>query len=85
MRLITYSADTTADAAAKQIEILRRLNTAQRADMTFQLSDNLRQIVEAGVRQRHPDWDDGAVKRGVLRLTIGERLFREIFADAGAC
>jgi hypothetical protein len=80
----TIPADTTVDAAVKQIEILRRLNIAQRADMTFQLSDNLRQIVEAGVRQRHPDWDDRAVKRDVLRLTIGECLFREIFADAEA-
>jgi hypothetical protein len=84
MRLNTISADTAVDAAIKQIEILRRLNTAQRADMTFQLSDNLRGIVEAGVRRRHPDWDEQAVKRGVLRLTIGEHLFREIFAGAGA-
>jgi pimeloyl-CoA synthetase len=84
MKLNAIPVDTVIDAAVKQIEILRRLNTAQRADMTFQLSDNLRQIVEAGVRQRHPDWDDRAVKRGVLHLTIDERLFREIFADAGA-
>jgi len=80
MRLNSIPADTTIDAAVKQIEILRRLNTAQRADMTFQLSDNLRQIIEAGIRQRHPDWDNQAVKRGVLRLTIGERLFRETFS-----
>ena len=82
MRWTTESTDTTAEAAIKQLEVLRRLDIAARAEMTFQLSDNLRRIVEAGVRQRHPDWDDQAVNRGVLRLTKGERLFQEIFADA---
>jgi hypothetical protein len=77
----TIPADTTIDAAVKQIEILRRLNTAQRADMTFQLSDNLRQIVEDGVRCRHPDWDREAVKRDVMRLTLGERLFQKVFRN----
>jgi hypothetical protein len=70
------------DADIKQLEVLRRLDIAERAEIVFQLSDNLRRTVEAGVRQRHPDWDDQAVKRCVLRLTIGERLFQEIFADA---
>jgi hypothetical protein len=81
MRLNSIPADTTIDAAVKQIEILRRLNTAQRADMTFQLSDNLRQIVEGGVRYRHPNWDQEAVKREVMRLTLGERLYRKVFRN----
>jgi hypothetical protein len=45
--------------------------------MMFELSDNLRSLVEAGVRHRHPRWDDRAVEREVTRLMIGDDLFRQ--------
>ena len=71
--------DTTAAAARKQIEILRAMDISDRAEMTFQLSDNLRATIEAGVRQRHPDYNDEEVKKAVIRLTVGEKLFKEAF------
>ncbi len=74
-------ADTTVDAARKQFEILRRLGAQTRIKMAFELSDNLRSIVEAGVRLRHPDYDDQKVKQQVLRLMIGETLFKQIYPD----
>jgi len=77
-------ADTTVDAVVKQTEILRRIGISGRAKMTFELSENLHQTVEAGVMHRHPDWDEQAVRRAVVRLMIGERLFREVFGDTEA-
>jgi hypothetical protein len=74
-------ADTTFEAACRQNEVLRRIGIAGRAAMTFELSDNLRRIVEDGVRDRHPDWDEQAVRLRVIRLTLGERLFNETFGD----
>jgi len=76
----TTSSDTTIDAAVKQFEILRKLDTETRAQMTFQLSDNLHQIVEDGIRHRHPEFNEKQVKRELLRLTIGEQLTSRIFA-----
>lgn len=76
--------DTTIEAAVRQFEILRKLDINARAEMTFQLSNNLRRIVEAGVRQRHPDYDGETVKKAVLRLMIGERLFQEVFRNLQA-
>jgi hypothetical protein len=74
-------ADTTIDAAVRQLEVLRKLSTAERAEMTFQLCDDLRRIAEAGVRYRHPDYDRQAVRRAVLFLTLGPTLFREAFGN----
>lgn len=74
-------ADTTIEAARKQFEILRRLDAETRLKMAFALSDNLRSIVEAGVRLRHPQYDEQQINRQVIRLMIGERLFREIFEE----
>lgn len=78
----TIPTDTTIDAAVKQFEILSRLSTAQRAEMMFQLSDNLHSILEEGIRHRHPEYEPKQIKREVLRLMIGERLFRQVSKDA---
>jgi len=51
-------ADTTLEAVRKQFEILRRLGPEGRLRMAFEMSDNLRRIVEAGVRGRHPDYNE---------------------------
>ena len=74
-------ADTTIDALKKQFQVLRRMDTAGRAEMTFELSDNLREIVKAGIRYRHPDYDERSVTLAVLRLTIEPQLFQEAFGD----
>ena len=46
--------DTTLDAARREFEILRKLGPEVRAEMVFKLSDNLRDLVEAGIRHRNP-------------------------------
>lgn len=75
--------DTSDGALREHIRGLRRLGISGRAAMTFELSDNLRQIVKDGVRHRHPDWDEAQVKREALRLVLGDRLFNEAFGDVG--
>jgi pimeloyl-CoA synthetase len=74
--------DTTRDAFIKQMEILRGLGTSGRAAMTFELSDNLRQIVKDGVRHRHPDWDEARVKEEFLRIVLGTRLYDEAYGKS---
>jgi pimeloyl-CoA synthetase len=77
MNLIPH--DTTIDALQKQFEILERIGIAGRAEMTFQLSDNLRQIIEDGVRLRHPEYNDKQVRQEVLRITLGDELYRKAY------
>ncbi len=74
-------ADTTLEAARKQFEILRRLGPEVRLKMAFEMSDNLRSIVEAGVKGRNPNYDEQKIKQEVLRLMIGEALFKQIYPD----
>ena len=74
-------ADTTIEAMRKQIEILRLMGSEARLKMAFDLSDNLRSIAETGVRERHSDYSEQQIKREVLRLTIGDRLYVEVFGE----
>lgn len=76
--------DTTAEALAVQFRVLRRLGPSGRLAKTFELCDNLRFLVAAGVRHRHPDWDDRAVEREVIRLTIGDDLFGQAYGKGSA-
>ncbi len=76
--------DTTADALAVQTRALRRIGPGGRAAMMFELSDNLRSLVEAGVRHRHPHWESRAVEREVTRLMIGDDLFQRACGKGSA-
>jgi hypothetical protein len=76
--------DTTPEAFRRQLEVLRRLGVEGRAAMTFELSDNLRALVKAGVRHRHPAWDDRTVEREVIRLMIGDDLFQRAYGEEPA-
>ena len=49
--------------------------------MAMELSDGLRSIIESGVRQRHPDYDEKMVRLAAIRIAIGEELFRQAYPD----
>jgi hypothetical protein len=63
--------DTSARVAAVQIQMYRTLGEAQRAEIVADLSDALRDFAAAGVRQRHPEYDDDRVQREVLAVFYG--------------
>lgn len=67
------------EARAVHDAALDRLGTAGRARMTFELSNNLRRLVESGIRLRHPDYDERKVRLAALKLAVGPVLFREAF------
>jgi len=76
--------DTTPEALAKQFEVLRRIGPADKAAMTFELSDNVRELAKAGIRHRHPDWDADRVKRAYARMILGKTLFNEVYGVGSA-
>jgi hypothetical protein len=52
------AADTSPDANAVQIEAYRRMGGTGRAQVMFHLGEMARQTTAAGIRSRHPDYDD---------------------------
>jgi hypothetical protein len=73
------SADTSKEAAAKQLEVLRNMGPAGRLKLTMDLCDNLRNITKAGIRHRHPDYTEQQVTQAYLRLILEPELFQEVF------
>ncbi len=74
-------ADTTQEAAWVQIKVLRRLSPEQRLLQTLRISDSMRALTAAGVRARHPDYNDEEVRLTVIRMWLGDDLFRKAFPD----
>jgi hypothetical protein len=52
-----------------------------RARMTFELSDNVRAVTEAGIRHRHPEYDDRRVRLELIRTVLGPELFARWYSD----
>jgi hypothetical protein len=60
-------------------QILRNIGFQGRVRMTFQLNNSLRSISEAGVRHRHPEYDERHVQLAATKLAIGADLFKLVY------
>jgi hypothetical protein len=68
------AADTSPEADAVQIEAYRRMGGTARAEVMFRLTRMARSAAEAGIRGRHPDYDDTRVVLALARLLYGDDL-----------
>ncbi len=71
--------DTQKEAALKQFKVLQSMDITARAKMTFELSDNVRAMTEAGIHQRHSEYSQKQIIQAVLSLTVDKALFKKAF------
>ena len=70
-------ADTDRRAHEVQMAINRRMTGAQRSALALDLSEGVRETARAGIRSRHPDYDELDVERALRRLLYGDELVRK--------
>jgi len=58
---------------------LRRMTPQERLLRGFRLTERTLALTAAGVGMRHPEHHDESVRLAVIRLTIGEKAFQELF------
>lgn len=75
-------ADTSAEAHAVQIAILRRMGPVKRLERALEMSDEARRITADGIRSRHPGYNEQQVRHALFRLTLGDKLFRAAWPHA---
>jgi hypothetical protein len=73
------SPDTTEEAARVQREVYRRMSPSRRLQLIFEMNEQLRELLAAGVRDRNPDYTEAHVKMAVIRLWLGRELFERAF------
>jgi hypothetical protein len=74
-------ADTSPDAYRAQIEAYRAMGGSGRAAVMFRLNDLARSTALAGIRSRHPDYDDEQLRLAYARLVLGDELVRCVWPD----
>jgi hypothetical protein len=70
----TSRSDTSPSAAAAQRAVFERMGPEGRLQAAIEMSEEMRAGLEAGIRARHPDFGEDAVRHELLRLLYGERL-----------
>ena len=74
-------ADTTVEAWEAQAALLRRLSGPERLTIAFRLTFLAREACRAGIRSRHPEYDDGEVKRAFFRMLHGDETTRSVWPN----
>lgn len=73
--------DTSPAASSVQLEVYRRMSPDQRLRVGLELTELSRELLAAGIRRRHPEYDDSDVRLAFLRLWLGRDLFRQAYSD----
>ena len=74
--------DTTAEAAEVQRRILRAMSMSRKAELVADLCETTRAMALAGIRARHPDYDQRSALLALWRSLYGDELFRRAWPQA---
>lgn len=76
------SRDTSLDADAIQLRILRGMTAEQRTSIGDQMSIDARVTAMAAIRKRHPDYDALMARWALFRMLVGDDLFVRAWPNA---
>ncbi len=82
MTMRAIPAATTPEAFRVLIQAYRAMPPGRALEMAMQMSDDIMVVAAAGVRQRHPGYNDKQVRMAVIRMRLGEKLFREVYGTS---
>ncbi len=60
-------------AHQRQLAIVRAMTPTERLQRALQMNRMARELLGAGFRQRHPEWDEARVKRAVAERILYAR------------
>jgi len=73
--------DTAADALRVQLEVYRAMSPRARVEVALSMSEEARAITAAGIRARHPEYDERHVAAALRRLLVGDDLHRRAWPE----
>jgi len=75
------SEDTSSEAERIQLDILRRLPPWRKAQMVADGWECSRELAMAGLRRRHPEASEQALRRLLAWLMLGDALALRVYGD----
>lgn len=74
--------DTYPQAEKVMIQSLRKMSPEARFEIALELIETSRKLLEAGVRARHPEYNEREIKLAVIRAILGDKLFKKVYPDS---
>jgi len=74
-------ADTSPEAWAVYLDLVRRMTPAERLQRALEWSDVVQKLLEAGLREKFPRADECEIFLRSARLRLGRDLFRKAYGD----
>ena len=71
--------DTSRSAHEVQRDVYLRMGGAGRVAVMFRLTDAVRRLAMAGIRARHPEYDEELTRRAYARLVLGDAAARAVW------
>ena len=71
--------DTSPEAEAKLIELIRAAPSWRKFEMMTQLNTRMKMLLLAGLKQRHPNADDRELRRRMADLLLGQELAQTVY------
>ena len=68
-------------AEAIQIEFYRKLSGGERLRIAAELRELSLKIMEAGLRDTHPEWTDDQIHAGIISRLLPAHLFTKVYPD----
>lgn len=75
----TQSRDTSPEAEAVQIELLRRMTPAQKFELVLRLNRQARALQLAGIRRRHPGADEHELRMRLASLWLDRETMVKVY------
>lgn len=66
--------DTSTAAFERQLEAFRAMTPSERVAIAAAMSDEIRALAEAGIRDRHPTYTDAQVAKSLSQILLGPEL-----------
>lgn len=73
--------DTSPEAWRIYLDLVYRMTPEEKLRRTFELSEAVRALARAGMRERYPDATEQEIFLRVARLIVGPDLFRKAYGD----
>lgn len=74
--------DTTPEAAEVQRRILRGMTASRKVALLSEMCEDSRSIAIAGIRMRHPEYDEQQARWALWRMLYGDQLFQRAWPGA---
>jgi len=65
-----FHAEHERAAHEKQVAIYRNMTPQRRLELAMRMNEDMRELMAAGFRTRHPDWTDSQVKKAVAERIL---------------